>query len=214
MKNLLYKEFKLSVHMTSFLFLGLSVMLLIPNYPYYVIFFYQTLGIFFTFMSGNATNDVFFTTLLPIRKRDAVKARLATVVICELLQVAVCIPFAFLRNALIPAENAAGMEANAALFGLSLAMLGLFNLVFLPGFYKTAYKTGGPYVVSCVVMSVFAILVEAAIHLVPGWSILDSIAPAYLPQQIAVLVAGVLAFAVLTILAYAQSVTRFEKLDL
>lgn len=39
MKALLYKEFTLSMHPAAVLFLGLSAMLLIPNYPYYVVFF-------------------------------------------------------------------------------------------------------------------------------------------------------------------------------
>jgi hypothetical protein len=215
MSNLLRKEFKLAVHPTSFIFLLLAPMLLIPNYPYYVAFFYQTLGVFFTFMNGNTTNDVTFTTLLPVRKRDAVKARVITVVVCELLQIVVSIPFAFLRNTLIPVPNAAGMEANAALFGLSLVMLGLFNLVFLPGFYKTAYKTGGPYVWACAAMSVFVILAELVIQLTPALkTALDTVNPAYLPQQMSVLAAGVVLFGILTALASKLSIERFEKLDL
>lgn len=215
MIHLLRKEFKLAVHPTSFIFLLLAPMLLIPNYPYYVAFFYQTLGIFFTFMNGNTTNDVTFTTLLPVRKRDAVKARVITVVICELLQVAVSIPFAILRHTLISAPNAAGMEANAALFGLSFVMLGLFNLVFLPGFYKTAYKTGGPYVISCAVMGAFVILSELVIQLTPALkTALDTVDPAFLPLQVSVLAAGMVLFGILTALASRWSVERFEKLDL
>jgi hypothetical protein len=215
MNNLIYKEFKLSVHPTSYIFLALSTMLFIPNYPYYVVFFYQTLGIFFTFLNGNATNDVFFTTLLPIRKRDAVKARLITVVIFELLQLVVSIPFAILRNLLIPAENAAGMEANLALFGLVFGMFGVFNLVFLPAFYKTAYKTGTPFLLACAAMTVFVVVAEAVIQLVPGLrTALDTTSLAYLPQQSGVLVAGMALFALLTAVAYAQSVKRFEELDL
>ena len=34
MLNLLRKELRLAVHPTSWLFLGLSLMLLIPSYPY------------------------------------------------------------------------------------------------------------------------------------------------------------------------------------
>lgn len=215
MNNLVYKEFKLAVHPTSYIFLALSVMLFIPNYPYYVVFFYQTLGIFFTFLNGNATNDVFFTTLLPIRKRDAVKARLITVVIFELLQLVVSIPFAILRNLLIPAENAAGMEANLALFGLVFGMFGIFNLVFLPAFYKTAYKTGTPFLLACAAMTVFVVAAEAVIQLVPDLrTTLDTTSLAYLPQQSGVLVAGMALFALLTAVAYAQSVKRFEELDL
>ena len=213
--NLLRKEFSLSVHPTCYIFLSLAAMLLIPNYPYYVIFFYETLGLFFLFMAGNATNDVFFTTLLPVRKRDAVKARVITVIMIELLQLLVCIPFAFLRNALIPAPNLAGIEANVALFGFGLMMFGLFNLVFLPLFYKTAYKTGLPFVIACVAMTVFVGVVEAAINLIPGWKAsLDTVNTIYLPQQSMVLGVGVLLFGLLTFIAYRLSVRRFDALDL
>jgi hypothetical protein len=215
MMNLLYKEFKLSVHPTCYIFLSLAAMMLIPNYPYYVIFFYETLGLFFLFMAGNATNDIFFTTLLPIRKQDAVKARVITVVLIELLQVLVCIPFAILRHVLLKNPNLAGLEANAALFGFGLMMFGLFNVVFLPMFYKTAYKTGTPFVIACVVMTVFVIGVEATVNLVPGWkAMLDSINPVFLPQQIFVLGLGIAIFGLLTTSAYHLSVKRFAALDL
>lgn len=215
MKPLLNKEFKLSVHLTSYLFLPLSAMLLIPNYPYYVAFFYQTLGIFFMFINGNATNDIYFTTLLPIRKRDAVKARLLTVVFFELLQIIASIPFAFLRSKLITAENAAGTEANLALFGLAFMMFGIFNIVFLPLFYKTAFKVGSPYLLSCLAMTLFAVAAEVCIQLVPGLKLtLDTIDPAFWPQQTAVLLAGIVVFGGLTFLAQAQSIKHFEQLDL
>jgi hypothetical protein len=215
MKNLLYKELKLSVHPTCYIFLILAAMLLIPNYPYYVAFFYQTLGIFFIFMNGNATNDVFFTTLLPIRKRDAVKARLVTVILLEALQIVVSIPFAMLRYVILPAENLAGMEANAALFGLVLVMFGIFNVTFLPMFYQTAFKTGVPYLVSCTAMLVFVGLAEAVIHLIPTLAeALDTTKGMFVPQQSLVLLLGVVLFALLTAAAYSASVKRFEKLDL
>ena len=92
--NLLYKEWKLAVHPTGYIFLCMGAMLLIPNYPYAVVFFYQTLGVFFTFMNGGATNDVFFTTLLPVRKQDVVQARLLTVIALEVLQILLAVPFA------------------------------------------------------------------------------------------------------------------------
>ncbi len=215
MKNLIYKEFKLAVHPTSFIFLTFGAMLLIPNYPYYVAFFYQTLGIFFTFLDGNSTNDIFFTALLPIRKKDVVTARFATVVILEALQIMVCIPFAVLRNIILPAENLAGMEANWALFGLVFIMLGIFNLVFLPMFYKTAYKAGLPYLISCLAMTLFAGIAEAVIHLIPSWkAALDTTSNVYLPQQLWLLSGGIILFVLLTVFAYQRSAKRFELLDL
>ncbi|MBI9049212.1 MAG: ABC-2 transporter permease [Anaerolineaceae bacterium] len=215
MLNLLRKEFKLSVHPTCFIFLSFGSMLLIPNYPYYVAFFYQTLAIFFMFMAGNATNDIFFTTLLPIRKVDAVKARVVTVVIIELMQILLSIPFAFLRYILLPTDNMAGMEANAAFFGFVLIMFGIFNLIFLPKFYKTAYKTGWPFLNASIAMLLFIAVVEAAVNLNPAWKLsLDTINPAYLPQQLIVLVLGLIVFAALTLIGNNLSVKRFETLDL
>jgi hypothetical protein len=215
MKNLLLKEFHLSVHPTSYLFLALASMLLIPNYPYYVAFFYQTLGIFFMFQNGNTTNDIFFSALLPVRKSDVVKARFFSVVILELLQIGFSIPFAILRYVLMADQNMAGMEANIALFGLIFMMYGIFNLLFLPTFYKTAYKVGLPFMLACSAMLIFAGAAEVAVNFVPGWkAALDSIDPASFPQQTLVLVVGILVFGLLSLLAYQKSVDRFERLDL
>lgn len=215
LQNLLRKEFKLSVHPTSWMFLLLAAMLFIPNYPYVVAFFYQTLAIFFMFLGGNTTNDIFFTTLLPVRKRDTVKARVLTVVILQLLQIIASIPFAILRSTLNPEGNLVGLDANIALFGLAFIMFGVFNLVFLTQFYKSAYKTGTPFLLACMVMTVVVLVCEIAIQINAGWrQVLDSTNPAYFPQQTAFLLFGMVVFALLTAAAYMKSAKTFEKLDL
>ena len=211
--NLLYKEWKLAVHPTGYIFLCMGAMLLIPNYPYAVVFFYQTLGIFFTFMNGGATNDVFFTTLLPVRKRDVVQARLITVIALEVLQILLAVPFAVLRGQISPTQNLAGMDANAALFGLVLVMFGVFNVVFLPLFYRSGYKTGTPYLLAVLAMTVVVVAAEAAIQLTPALKqTLDT--TAYHPLQMAVLAGGALLYALLNLAAYRLSARSFERLDL
>ena len=57
MKNLVYKEFCLAAHPTNYIFLSFAFMLLIPNYPYLVSFFYTTLGIFFMCLSSRENHD-------------------------------------------------------------------------------------------------------------------------------------------------------------
>lgn len=52
LKKLLRKELVLSMHPTVPLMLLLCVMVLIPNYPYTVVFFYSTLSLFFTCLLG------------------------------------------------------------------------------------------------------------------------------------------------------------------
>ena len=60
MRNLLRHELKLVVHPTNWIFLALSAMLLIPNYPYYVVFFYGCLGFLFTFTDARENQDLLF----------------------------------------------------------------------------------------------------------------------------------------------------------
>ena len=49
MNALLYKQLRLVCHPMTPVFCLFGVMVLIPNYPYTVIFFYVMLGLFFTF---------------------------------------------------------------------------------------------------------------------------------------------------------------------
>ena len=74
MRALLYKQFRLVCHPMTLVFCLFGAMLLIPNYPYTVAFFYVTLGIFFTFMNIREQRDMYYAAVLPIRKRDTVKA--------------------------------------------------------------------------------------------------------------------------------------------
>ena len=74
MKTLLYKQFRLLCHPMTLIFCLFGAMVLIPNYPYSVTFFYVTLGLFFTFLNMREQKDLYYTALLPVPKRDAVKA--------------------------------------------------------------------------------------------------------------------------------------------
>lgn len=216
MKNLLYKEIRLALQAPAVLFLFLSAMLIIPNYPYYVTFFYTALGIFFCCQLGRENNDVFYTLSLPVRKRDAVTARFLLAVLLEAAQLLVAVPFALLRQSFTSiGGNAVGMDANIALFGLSLVMLGLFNLTFFPAFYKDTRKVGIPFVKGCVVVLVYIVAAEVCAHAVPFFrEKLDTMHGAFLPEKLAVLAAGLVLWALLTLLAWKKSVRRFEKLDL
>jgi len=44
------KDLRLAAHPMMYVFALFGVMLIIPNYPYTVVFFYGLLGIFFTFL--------------------------------------------------------------------------------------------------------------------------------------------------------------------
>lgn len=215
MDNLLYKEFKLAMHPTSLIFLSLSAMMLIPNYPYYVTFFYTSLGIFFMCLSGRENNDIFYTMMLPVRKKDIVKSRFLFVVVIQLAQVLTAIPFAYIRSLYDLPGNQVGIDANTAFFGLSFLMMGLFNLVFFTNYYKNTDKVGAAFGWGSLVMTVFMIIAEASVHIVPFMkNYLDTKDPNFIEYKLMVLVVGILVYSVLTLVAYKNSVRSFEALDL
>lgn len=215
MKNLLNKEFKLAMHPTSIIFLSLSTMALIPNYPYYVLFFYTCLAVFFTCLNGRENHDIFYSMTLPIRKGDIVKSRFMHVVILQLAQILVTIPFALIRNTFISTENTVGIEANMAFFGFSFAMLGLFNLVFFTKYYTNTDKVGVSFILGSIAISIYIVIAEVGVHTIPFFmNVLDTKDPDFLVYKIAVLAAGIAIYILLTLVSYRKSVRSFEALDL
>lgn len=217
MKRLLYKEFKLASHPTIFIFLCLSAMLLIPSYPYYLAFFYTCLGIFFVFLTGRETKDIYFTVALPIKKSDAVKARCLMIGIIELAQVLIAIPFAVIGVIINPnaGGNLTGIEGNPAFFGLALVMLAIFNIIFIPKFYKTAWKVGKAFFAAITLACVYAIIAEVLVQAVPILKTkLDTVDHAYFRLQYAILAVGIVIYFVLFFLAYKRAKNNFEKVDL
>ena len=215
MKTLIKKEFRLALHPTVPLFWLLSAMLTIPNYPYYVAFFYTTLGLFFVCLTGRENRDIQYSMLLPVSRRDVVRGRFAFTAIVECVQVICALPFAVLRAHLVSAPNAAGMDANTALFGLALIMLGLFNIVFFPRYYSAPDKVGGAFVRGSIAVFFYIALAETAAHVLPfARDQLDTPDPQFMNAKLCVLCAGIIAFAALTWAGYRISVRRFERLDI
>lgn len=215
MKALQSKNWRLAMSPVPLLFLLLSGLILIPNYPYYVTFFYNSLGIFMWMQSLRENRDTAYMMLLPVTKAEMVRARLRTVVQLELLQLLACVPFMVLRASYGHLNNAVGIEANAAFLGLGLVQMGLFNLVFFPMHYRNAYDLGKPFLAASAAELFYIVLVEACDHVIPymktvceGYALSDQL------RQWPMLLGGVALFALLTWAAERSSVRRFEKVDL
>ena len=215
MKNLIYKELRLSVHPSVYMFLCFSSFLLIPSWPYFIAFGYIFMGFMNTFFLGRTNQDIFFTTSLPVRKKDVVRARVLSIAMFEVLQVAAAIPFAIMSSMIYPHGNMAGMNPNFAFFGFVLIMYAIFNCVFFPLFYKSAYKVGISVLVGVIASTVFVIAVEFAIRAVPLFAAnLNARGAGHLESQLVVLVAGIGIFALATWLASRRAANNFEKVDL
>ena len=72
MMTLLYKEMRLAAHPTSIVFAFLGCLVLVPSYPYSVVFMFGCLAPYITFLNARETNDVWYTAVLPITKRESV----------------------------------------------------------------------------------------------------------------------------------------------
>ena len=215
MRNLLRHELRLVVHPTNWIFLALSAMLLIPNYPYYVVFFYGCLGFLFTFTEARENQDFLFLSLLPFGKRDLVKSRFLLVILFQLAQLLLSMPFAALRQSFAIPGNAAGMDAGIALFGLALPMLGIFNWVFLGSFFRKPARVGTAFLKGCLALAVYMALAETAAFVIPFFrDTLDTPDPAHLGAKFAVLAAGAAIYVLLNALAYRDCGKAFEKVEL
>lgn len=215
MMNLLRKELRLSMHQTMPIFLTLTALILIPSYPYYVTFFYGGLAVFFTSLTGRENHDVQYMMTLPVKRRDIVAARILFVVLYELLLTILAVPFAILRSTFPVPANEVGMEANVAFFGLSLILMGLFNMVFFLCYFRDIQKVGKSFLLASSAVWVFIILAETAAHIVPLFrDRLDTPDPLFMAEKLATLGIGVVIFAVATLLTYRSAARSFERLDL
>jgi hypothetical protein len=216
-KNLLVKELRLARHPTVFIFLFLGMMLLIPNYPYFVTFIYTCLSIFFIFLQGRENKDILFTVSLPVNKGDVVKARCLFIAAIEIAEILAAVPFAILGARInpSPAGNEVGIEANVAFFGLVFMMYAIFNLVFLPIVYRTAFKLGRALILASLATTLFIIGVEAAVRFVPVLNqALDTTDATRQVAQLPVLGGGLAIFVLSMLLAYRLSARRFARVDL
>ena len=214
MKALLYKQFRLVCHPMTLMFCLFGAMLMIPSYPYTVVFFYVTLGIFFTFTNIREQRDIYYAALLPIRKRDTVKASVLFIAIIELTSLVIAIPFAVLSVHINPkGGNIVGLDPNVALFGAGLLLFALFNAIFLCAFYKTAYKVGISYLKAVIPMSLGMIVCEALVHF-PGMAWLDAVDRESQMKQLPILIIGIVVYAVGLLFTYRCAAKRDEKVDL
>ena len=208
---------KLSASVLSYLFILFGVMFFLPGYPILCGVFFVTLGIFQSFQNARETNDILFSALLPVAKRDVVKGKYLFVCFIELcglalMAVAVILRMTVLSEASVYRANAL-MNANGFALGLAFFIFGLFNAVFVGGFFKTAYQFAKPFV-TYIVLAFLAVGIGEALHHFPGLEALNAFGTEHAGLQSILLLAGILVYLLLTFLSYRHSCARFEKIDL
>ncbi len=217
MRNIMRKEMKLSASPLCYLFILFGLMFFLPGYPILCGTFFVTLGLFQGFQFAREANDIVFSALLPVSKSDVVKGKFLFVCFIEgcsllLMLISALIRMTALADSAVYRANAL-MNANLFALGGALVIFGLFNVIFVGGFFKTAYKIGKPFVIY--IIAAFLVLgVLEALHHVPGLEALNAFGFDHFGLQLVCLLAGLAVFLIMTLLSYRAACRHFEKIDL
>ena len=216
MKNLLIKELKLSTSPITYFFILFSLMTLLPGYPILLGSFFVSFGIFQSFQNSRENNDILYTILLPVKKSDTVKAKFAFVCFIEIVSFIIMTILTFLRMTLLseltPYVNNALMNANPPFLSFVLIIFGIFNIVFVRGFFKTAYKIGVPFIIFIVITFVVIFIAES-LHFFPNLHALNLTSISEVSYQWLITLFALIVYLILTFIAYINSQKRFEKVD-
>lgn len=226
MKALIYKELKLAMHPICYVFIALfPLMMLIPSYPLGIGFIYVLTCYPILFLGANKgqqSNDLLYSTLLPVRKKDIVLARIFTVVFMQvafvlimsaLYPVALLINNAIIANAKNPSENMIpGLGLSSFVLLLAIAIIGysIADLIFFPIYYKR-----GKSIVMSTLFTILGFVLYIGIFtiglpFIPGLEFLNDL---HIGIQF-----GVLAFALIVsfafhVIVYKVSSKKLEKVD-
>ncbi len=211
------KEIRLSASPISFLFIAFGFMFLLPGYPVLCGAFFLTFGLFHSFQNAREANDIVFSALLPIAKKDVVKAKFLFVCFIQACGLILMLVSVILRMTVFsgsgPYIKNALMNANLFALGCALVIFSLFNLIFVSGFFKTAYKFGRPFIIY-IIAAFLMITVFEALHHIPGLEPLNAFGTDHIILQVITLAAGIIIYIIITLLAYLKACRSFEMIDL
>ena len=217
MTKLLNKEFRLAASPLSWIFLVAAAMTLLPGYPILMGAFFICFGVFHSFQNAREANDVLYTVLLPVRKADFVRAKYAFACTIQLIGFVLMAALTVLRMTVLAGGKAyvsnALMNASPLFLAFALLIFAAFNVFFLGGFFRTAYKFGMPFL-TFGIATLLLIFVGEALHFIPGLGFFNTPSGERLGLQFALLAAAAVIYALATFLSCRVSMARFEKIDL
>ena len=217
MKNLLSKEIRLAASPLSYVFLVASLMTLLPGYPILMSAFFICFGVFHSFQHAREANDTLYTVLLPVRKRDFVRAKYAFTCMIQLIGFILCAALTAVRMTVLstaqPYVANALMNATPLFLAFALLIFTAFNVLFVGGFFRTGYKIGMPFLAFGIACLVLITAAEILPHL-PGLEFFRVPSGERLGLQSGILAAAAVVYALLNFLACRRAEQRFERIDL
>lgn len=221
MKNLLFKEIKLCIPTQTWIFVALSMMICIPSWPVMTSYVYVIAGFMPLFPIAIANRDLLYTSILPVKKKDVVKGKVLLMCFLELISVVWSVPFALLKlytmSVTPPDQLYPELGVNPALFGFILLMFGMFNLIYVPWYYKKpGTKNAAAQLVSMFSCMIYMGIITVIFIAVPGLAdFINNLADVTsLCVNLGILAAGIIAFFGFSALANYLGGKAFQKVDL
>ena len=212
MKALLYKELKLSINKFFYILpFVLALLFFIPQWIFSLVFMYFFwISVSQIYSSYTAQRDYAFMAMLPVKKKDIVSSKVYAFFIVEGLHMGFGIIFAIANNLIYGSYNFF-MDINLAFFGIAFVTFGIFNIIFLPLYFKTAYRFGKPVIYGTTATLLFAGFFEFASIKIPFiYNITES---TEVITQLLVLISGLIISVSLNYIALRKSITNFEQIN-
>ncbi|WP_409343623.1 ABC-2 transporter permease [Paenibacillus sp. MBLB4367] len=217
MVNLVMKDLKLGLNPLFFAFpLVIGALMLVPGWLYFLVpLYFCWITIPNTFAGFKTQNDLMFTAMMPVTKKDMVKARVTVIVILELLHVVIAMIYGMITIRLYPHLPYYFFAPHMGFWGLCFVMLAIFNMVFISMYYKTAYKYGGATTASITAAMLFAGVAQwLGIQNSFVSDTFNGTGAHNTALQISILIAGIVIFIAFTMIAYWIGVKRFLKVEI
>ena len=213
--KLLMKEWKLCMHPMGYIMLLCAALVLVPGYPYGVTCFYMGLAIYFICLTARENHDAAYTLMLPVSRRDAVRARILFCSVLEAADLLLIILFILIKKAIGDMPNPAGLDAGVALIGDALIIFALFNMIFFPNYYKDINKPGKAFCLAMIAVFLWIILEAVGTYAIPFFrDVLDRPDPEYMGDKLLFTLGALALFLGGTAWSVKQSAKRFEEVDL
>ena len=217
MLNLIKKEIALCLHPTAFIFLAFAALVFVPNYPYEVIFFFSCLSVFFCCMMTRENGDIAFSCALPVKKEHIPLAKMLVVIGLQCIILLLVGIIGAIKGAVLPAEqyvNQAGISANLTLIGNGAVLLGVFNLLFFPRYFKAPDKIGVPFVTAAIAVLLLIGMFTVLRFATTLYSItLNGLNSEHTGAKIAALGIGIAVYIILSAISCKLAMKRFQNID-
>lgn len=212
MIKLFYKELRLILTPALYLYTAMTLFMLVPIFPPITNMAYSLIGLITVLNVALGERDLEFTALLPVPRRYIVLSKCFDLVYSQILQLVVALPIALLIIYVIaPDGHGSGQNTNSFFLAMVLINYSIFNLIFLPWFFKTAEKVNKPLLTGLLIYFIMAVIYGIILYFVP---VLNGVGEEGLNLRLLILATSILLYIVLTFISYKLAVKNFERVSI